>query len=79
MDLKCGMPTSSLGMCSREARYEYIRDNAGTTERPDVIVLAVCAQHYRAKGHARMLRPALWEYDRVYDRAAGFNVYRRPQ
>jgi hypothetical protein len=68
--LRCSMPTSTLSLCSRPARFQYIREVAESS----MIVAAVCAQHYRAGGHSRMLRPWSWEYDRVWDAAAGFNV-----
>jgi hypothetical protein len=71
---RCTMPTSSLRMCQRTARYEYIRDHDGTSDAPDVNVAAYCTQHMRAGGHSRMLRPPPWEYTRVYDRVACVNV-----
>jgi len=73
---RCTMPTASLRLCTRPARYEYILDREGTSDTPDILVAAYCAQHYRASGHSRMLRPRVWEYHRVYDRVACVNVGR---
>lgn len=72
----CTMPTSSLRLCSRPARYRYVREHKGTSANPDVTVAAYCAQHNRAGGHARMLRPAAWEFDRIDDLASGITTYR---
>jgi hypothetical protein len=74
---RCGMPTVLLGMCSRPARFDYIRNGAGTSSDPDLIVASYCAQHHAAGGHSRMLRPRPWEYDRIWDRATSINVHER--
>ena len=58
---RCTMPTASLGTCKRPAAYRYTREGFAGLE---VTVAAYCAQHDRAGGHSRMLRPRPWEYDR---------------
>lgn len=63
---RCDMPTASLRACQHPARYAYRVD--GQTVRQ------LCAQHYRAGGHARMLRPRPWEYSRVVDLKSGMTV-----
>lgn len=76
----CTMPTGSLRICSRAARYLYCVERDGTSSRPDVSVAAYCAQHDRAEGHSRMLRVRSWEYDYRLDVMAGirtWNVGRR--
>lgn len=67
--MRCTMPTNNLRTCTRDARYLYLRDTA-----TPALVAAYCSQHYRAGGHARMLRPRPWEYSRVWDSAAGMHV-----
>ncbi len=68
--MRCTMPTSGLRSCQRTARYIY--ELSETSPR---IVAGYCAQHYRAGGHARMLRPRPWEYSRIVDTAAGITVH----
>jgi len=58
---RCTMPTATLRTCSRAAAYRYTREGFAGLQ---VTVAAYCAQHDRASGHARMLRPCPWEYDR---------------
>lgn len=65
--MRCDMPTGSLRMCSRPARYIYLRADGSA-------VKGYCSQHYRAGGHSRMLRPRPWEFARVWDAAARTNV-----
>lgn len=62
-DRHCDMPTRSLRMCNRRARYVF------TLHGRDV--LAVCAQHYTSHGHAHLLRPFPWEADTVRDLTTG--------
>lgn len=73
-DIRCTMPTGSLRMCQRPARYEYILDGDGTSANPDRIVAAYCAQHKRAGGHSALLRPWPNQYSRIYDRSAHINL-----
>jgi len=63
---RCTMPTAALRSCARPAAYIYTL--GGFT------VAAYCAQHDRAGGHFRMLRPRPWEYDCKYRAADGGKV-----
>lgn len=67
--MTCTMPTTSLAMCTRKPRYLY-KDADGD------VVAALCAQHDRAGGHARMLRPRPWEYATKLDWNAGTTLAR---
>lgn len=64
--MSCDMPTASLRMCRHTVRYCYLRNG--------VIIKTVCTQHYRANGHAAMLRPRWWEFDAVLDLASGITT-----
>lgn len=75
MAVRCTMPTASLRPCSRPARYAYWRGE-GTSESPVREIATYCAQHYRAGGHSRILRPRAWEYDRIIDLASHVEVTR---
>ena len=60
---RCSTPTSNLRQCQHAPRYCYLRGG--------IIIYAQCSQHYRSKGHARMLAPRWWEFDAVLDLASG--------
>lgn len=69
--MTCTMPTSTLRLCTRPARYAYVAEGY----RPNgSVVAAYCAQHARAGGHARILRPAPWEFSRIIDLASGITL-----
>ncbi len=61
--ITCDTPTTSLRTCKHSPRYAYLRNGRA--------VYRVCAQHYRSKGHARLLLPRPWEVDAVLDMASG--------
>ncbi len=67
--ITCSMPTTSLRLCKHPARYRYL-------DRDGRAVLDICAQHYRSKGHAHLLRPLPWQYVTVLDLASGVTVER---
>ena len=71
--IQCMTPKQSLSICTRAARYLFVRDHEGTSADPDKVVYAQCAQHYRSD-FGRMLAPHPWEYSRVYDSSANMNV-----
>lgn len=63
----CGIPTQHLGHCRHSVRYAYVLSD----RHGERIVKTVCAQHFTATGHARLLRPFAWEYTYVLDLRTG--------
>ncbi len=76
--VQCMTCTRDLRACKRSARYAFVLDRDGTSDRPDTVIYAQCAQHYRSS-FGRVMAPRVWEYTRVYDYSANMNVWQGPR